>query len=231
MYKNIQLKHNELYDKLEDIIKEFNDCGEGKINRNPRNIEEAKIAKENYYYWSRSKYNQLSLEDKNSIFGSALFIFLNKSCFRGIFRVGPNGFNVPYGHYKNPEIINKIHLDEIHKLVQNVIFICNDFTMSLSNTEKNDFIYMDPPYAPEKNTSFVGYTNDGFNIEKHKMLFKLTHDLKNKNVRIMMSNADVPLIRENFTDKDYNISSILCKRTINSKNPNAKTGEVIIKNY
>jgi len=105
VYKNIQTNHIELYKEIQKIIKNFNECGEGKINRKPKNINEAKIAKENYYYWIRNCYNKLNNE--NSILESAMFIFLNKTCFRGLYRIGPNGFNVPYGHYSNPEIINK----------------------------------------------------------------------------------------------------------------------------
>ena len=231
IYKNIQTRYNELYDILQNIIKDFNECGNGKINRTPTNIEEAKIAKENYYYWTRSEYNKLCLNDKKDILGSAMFIFLNKTCFRGVFRVGPKGFNVPYGHYNNPEIINRGHLEEIHNLIQNVIFECCDFNKSLTNVEPNDFVYLDPPYAPETDTSFVGYTENGFNIEHHNNLFKIIHMLTETNKKIMLSNADVSLVRENFTNEKYNTLSILCKRSINSKNPDAKAKEVIIKNY
>lgn len=160
-----------------------------------------------------------------------MFIFLNKTCFRGVFRVGPNGFNVPYGHYKNPEIINRDHLDEIHDLIQPVIFECCDFNTSLTIAEPNDFVYLDPPYAPETDTSFVGYTKNGFNIDNHTNLFNLIHILTNTNKKMMLSNADVSLVRENFTNEHYNTTSILCKRSINSKNPDAKAKEVIIKNY
>ena len=231
IYKNIQTNHNELYDTLQHIIMDFNECGNGIINRTPTNLEEAKIAKENYYYWIRSEYNKLCLTDKKSILGSAMFIFLNKTCFRGVFRVGPKGFNVPYGHYNKPEIINKEHLEEIHNLIQNVVFECCDFNTSLTIVEPNDFVYLDPPYAPENDTSFVGYTENGFNIENHNNLFKLIHILTDTNKKIMLSNADVSLVRENFTNEKYNITSILCKRSINSKNPDAKAKEVIIKNY
>jgi len=231
IYKNIQTRHDELYDTLQKIITDFNGCGNGEINRNPKNIEEAKIAKENYYYWIRSEYNKLCLNGKKDILGSAMFIFLNKTCFRGVFRVGPRGFNVPYGHYNNPEIINKEHLEEIHNLIQNVIFECCDFNTSLTKVEPNDFVYLDPPYAPETDTSFVGYTENGFNIENHNNLFKLIHILTDANKKIMLSNADVKLVRENFTNEKYNTTSILCKRSINSKNPDAKAKEVIIKNY
>ena len=101
-----------LYNKIQELIVEFSSCGESPvINRNPLNISEAKLCKENYYYWIRMRYNNLSKEEKKSILGSSLFIFLNKTCFRGVFRVGPNGFNVPYGHYKNRTFRRNISLD------------------------------------------------------------------------------------------------------------------------
>ena len=230
MYKNIQTRHIELYDCLMILINEFNKCGNDEINRNPKNIEEAIKNKENYYYWIRKNYNKLSNDDKNDIIGSAMFIFLNKTCFRGVFRIGPNGFNVPYGHYKNPEIINKKHLEEINELIQNVIFEYNDYSISLNNIESNDFTYLDPPYAPEISTSFVGYTKEGFDIDQHINLFKLIHKLTEENKKMMLSNADVTLVRDNFDEK-YRIIEVVCKRTINSKNPEAKTKEVIIMNY
>jgi DNA adenine methylase len=224
IYKNIQINHNQLYEKLQIIITEFNKCGDGEINREPKNIDEAKISKENYYYWIRNEYNKLSFNDKKTILGSAMFIFLNKTCFRGVFRVGPNGFNVPYGHYNNPEIINKEHLDEIHDLIQDVIFECCDYNISLATVEQNDYVYLDPPYAHVNETSFVGYTDDGFGIEKHRQLFALIHAIPGK---MMMSNADVDLVKNNFRKK-YTIETIECKRSINSKNPGEKVNEVII---
>jgi DNA adenine methylase len=231
VYKNIQSSYNELYIVIQNIIKCYNACGSGLINRSPTNLEEATQTKENYYYWVRMEYNKLSAFDKKSLIGSAMFIFLNKTCFRGVFRVGPKGFNVPYGHYKNPEIVNKEHLCEIHHLIQGVVFDCCDFTTSLSNIVNDDFVYLDPPYAPETATSFVGYNLNGFNIDNHTTLFKLLHTLTESKQKILLSNSDVNLVRENFTNDKYIITSILCKRSINSKNPEAKAKEVIIKNY
>jgi DNA adenine methylase len=231
MYKNIQSHHNELFAELQCLITEMNSCGDGEINRTPRNIQEARISKENYYYWIRSEYNKLSLFDKKTVLGSAMFIFLNKTCFRGLFRVGPNGFNVPYGHYNSPEIINKQHLDEVHQLIQEVLFDCCDFRISLTRIESDDYVYLDPPYAPETEKSFVGYTENGFNLTHHVDLFNIIHELTETNKKIMLSNADVALVREHFTNTKYNIASIVCKRSINSKNPNTKAKEVIIKNY
>jgi DNA adenine methylase len=231
MYKNIQTHHSEIYTTIQTMIGEMNDCGEGIVNRAPKTIEEAKMSKENYYYWLRAKYNKLSPEEKKTPAGSALFILLNKTCFRGIYRVGPNGFNVPYGHYKNPEIINKDHLDEVHELIKNVQFECLDFENSIQTAETGDYVYLDPPYVPETQTSFVGYTENGFNIDKHNRLFALIHGMTEKNINCMMSNSDVELVRKNFENGQYKIESVLCKRTINSKNPESKTKEVIIQNY
>ena len=225
MYKNIQTQHNSLYDTLKTLIVDYKEC--------------ERETKEAYYYLIRSRYNNLSLEDKKGILGSAMFIFLNKTGFRGMFRVGSNGFNVPYGHYSNPEIINKEHLDIVHNLIQGVIFECCDFTVSLmrpivassGSGDHSDFLYIDPPYAPETTTSFVGYTEKGFNIENHNKLFGLIHDLTDANYKVMLSNADVSLVRSNFTKDLYHTTPILCKRYINSKNPDAKAKEVIIRNY
>ena len=226
MYKNIQSNHNELYNEIQLLIEDFNSCGNGELNRKPKNIEEAKTLNENYYYWIRSEYNKSDF-DRNSIKGSAMFIFLNKTCFRGVFRIGPNGFNVPYGNYKKPEIINKEHLEKVSSIIKDVEFQCSDFRESLKHIEKNDFVYLDPPYAPETNNSFVGYTKDGFNIQSHNDLFQLIHKLTEKNIKIVLSNSDVELVRENFKEK-YNIKSIICKRSINSKTPDAKVKELII---
>ena len=229
VYKNIQNHHFELYECLKNIIDEYNSCSvSGPINRKPICLEEGKTSKESYYYWIRNRFNKH--KDKKSVLSSALFIFLNKTCFRGLYREGSNGFNVPYGHYNNPEIINREHLEEIHNLIQPVIFECADFKKSMVEIQMtstyNDFIYLDPPYAPENTTSFVSYNKGGFTTEDNIELFEL---IKSLNFRFMMSNADVTFVREHFSD--YNIKSILCRRAINSKNPASKSNEVVICNY
>jgi DNA adenine methylase len=228
VYKNIQTRNDELFTQIQNLVEQFNECGNGLVNRSPSNLLEAQMSRENYFYWIRRRYNQLSTVEKTTTLGSALFMFLNKTCFRGVFRVGPNGFNVPYGHYKNPAIINKEHIDRVHELIRYVQFECCDFTVSMSRVGTGDFVYMDPPYAPEKETSFVGYTENGFDKDQHELLFKMTNDLPN-NVKFMMNNADVALVRTNFVT--HKIIPIVCRRAINSKHPDAKANELIITNY
>jgi DNA adenine methylase len=232
-YKNIQNNPELFYETIQTYITEYNECGEDEnINRNPETVEEAKLNKENYYYWLRKKYNNLTNENKKTMNGSVLFLMLNKLCFRGMYRIGPNGFNVPYGNYKNPEIVNKQHLLQFSELIQNVIFEVADFTNSLSNFERlqdGDFVYCDPPYAPEKSTSFVKYNENGFNEEQHILLFNLIKDLNEKNIKFMMSNSNTDLVKNNFTQ--FNIQQVLAKRAINSKNPSSKVNELLITNF
>jgi len=234
LYKDIQSNHESLYETLKIIIKEYEECKEchGVKNRKPKDIIQAKKSKESYYYWIRSEYNKLVKANENSLEKSAMFIFLNKTCWRGVFRIGPNGFNVPYGNYESPEIVNKEHLEKISILIKDVIFQCCDYKESMLNiTEKCDFAYLDPPYASENDKGFVKYTENGFSLENHLNLFKLCNNLTIENKNFMLSNADVKIVRENFTNEKYEIIPILCKRSINSKNPESKAKEVLIKNY
>lgn len=224
VYKNIQSNKDELYNIITNYISEYNSCNGGVINRNPKDINEAKTSKESYYYWLRILYNNI---DKNTVECSALFMILNKLCFRGLYRVSSNGFNVPYGHYKNtPNIIDKDYLDNISVFIKNVEFICCDFSNSIVNVVENDFIYLDPPYVPENISSFVNYTTDGFNVDKHILLFDMIKNLKN--IKFVMSNSNTELVKKSF--ETYKIDEVLCRRAINSKNPGSTTLEVIIYN-
>jgi DNA adenine methylase len=226
VYKSIQTDKDKLYAYIIKYMSIYETCVGTVINRKSQTIGDATTSKESYYYWLRQKYNKTS----NIIKQSALFIILNKLCFRGVYREGPNGFNVPFGHYKTtPTIISKEHLDDINVLMANVIFRVCDFEDAFKSmlNKQNDFVYLDPPYAPETKLSFVGYTNDGFSLEKHKTLFKL---IKSLECNYTMSNSNVKLVTDEFTDVTNTIDTIIARRAINSKNPDATTSEVIISN-
>ena len=219
LYKNVQSNVDVLYTKLSKLYEDYESCGDGELNRKPQSLLEAKVKKENYYYWIRNKFNTTN----DTLEKSAMFIFLNKTCFRGIYREGPNGFNVPYGNYKKVNIIEKYELQKISDLIKDVKFECLDFRKSLKNVKPKDFVYLDPPYAPETKNSFVGYTKDGFTLEDHKELFKIIKENLNN---FVMSNSNVQLVNDYFSD--YNKKVIIAKRSINSKNPESKTEEIII---
>ena len=247
VYKNVQNNKEKLYNYIFFYIKEYDSITNGNniTNRNPNTIEEAKTSKESYYYYLRNKYNELcksnvSNDSNKNIECSALFIFLNKTCFRGLYRESPNGFNVPFGHYKKtPSIITKEELYCISDLIKNVIFVHNCFTKVIHTIKKGDFVYLDPPYAPINDKSFVNYVSDGFNLELHKKLFEEVKSLNNKNIKFLMSNSKVKLVLDNFgksndsndsNDSTYNCEDIKAKRAINSKNPESTVTEVLIYN-
>ena len=222
VYKHVQSNKDELFQFITFYINEYDSITGVIINRKPASIEDAKTSKESYYYWIRNKFNNI---DKQSIESSALFMFINKTCFRGMYREGPNGFNVPYGHYKKtPTIITEHDLTFISDLIKDVEFIQSDFSSSFQNLNTGDFVYLDPPYAPENDKSFVGYVADGFNLDMHTKLFdEIT---KMNDIHFVMSNAKVDLVTDYF--KDYNCVDITARRAINSKNPGSTTTEVII---
>ena len=220
LYSNIQNCHMELYNDILYFVEPFKTIK--RLNggsREPKTPEEYLFSQESYYYFARKLYN--STTDKTSIRASSLFVFLNKTCFRGLYRVGPNGFNVPFGNNRNPEIINLQHLKEISELIQGVVFNCCDFTTALNEVKYGDFVYLDPPYIPVTKTSFVGYTPDGF--DKHQMLLDL---LANANYKFLMSNSDSSLIKNQFT----NYENVTAKRNINSKNPGSVVREILVTN-
>ena len=224
VYKHVQNNKDELYKYITLYLNEYDGIKGSVINRKPDTIEQAKTSKESYYYWIRNKYNTM---DKNTIECSALFMFINKTCFRGMYREGPNGYNIPYGHYKKtPTVITESELNYISELIKDVEFIHSDFSSSIKNVKKGDFVYLDPPYAPENDKSFVGYVADGFGLKMHNSLFDSIKKLKN--VKFVMSNAKVELVTDNF--KEYNCEDIIARRAINSKKPGSTTTEVIIYN-
>ena len=231
-YVNIQSRPEDVIAELRKIHAHVNIARSAGANvriiRNPHSLEEAQTSPEAYYYWMRFQYNSLDAEQKNSPLGAAMMIYLNKTCFRGLYREGPHGFNVPYGNYKNPSI-DEAHIMAVSRLIQNVVFSCRSFADTLCNVRDRDFVYLDPPYAPETTTSFVQYTKVGFSKENHAQLFELCKTIAlQRHARFVMSNASVQLVHEAFPEPDFSTKIISCRRAINSKDPSSRTNEVLI---
>lgn len=233
VYRNIQTDPSSLITETKKLIDEYTSCNKEnpQVIRTASTLEDALTSPESYYFWVRSRFNMLSKEGRMSILGSAMFIFMNKTCFRGLYREGPHGFNVPYGNYKNPSILDEQQIIRISALIKDVIFTDCSYTDAFTQVVDGDFIYLDPPYAPETSTSFVSYTSDGFGIDNHKSLFDLCGELNKKNVMMLMSNADVSLVKDAFPVSLYTMTVINCRRAINSKEPDSRTNELLISNY
>lgn len=242
LYKNIQSNPDGFITEVKKLADEYAKCHSPATatatpaNRKAASLEEALSSPEAYYFWIRAKFNALSKEERaTSVTASAMLLFMNKTGFRGVYREGPNGFNVPYGNYTNPGIFNDEHIRAISALIQGVIFTHAPFQESLSRIDARggDFVYLDPPYAPENETSFVSYTADGFNLESHKTLFKLASMTPTQTppTRLLMSNADVALVRDAFPPPTFTTKRISCRRAIHSKDPGARTNEVLVMNY
>ena len=191
-YIHIKSKPAKLLQELNKLVTTFNDIEGTTINRKPTTHPEAITSQESYYYWIRSRFNTLTFQQKSKLIASAMLLFMNKTCFRGVYREEPNGFNVPFGNYKNPAIFDEQHILAVSSLIQNVVFTSQSFKQALSDPQPNDFVYLDPPYSQENTKSFISYNASGFDLNNHQRLFQLCNELNDKNIKFLMSNSYIP---------------------------------------
>lgn len=173
------------------------------------------------------KYAELSDVERAS-----RFIYLNRTCFNGMYRVNSQGqFNVPFGHYKNPRIIDENNLLNCSELLKKTEIKCADFSEILTKVKKGDFVYFDPPYVPLNETSsFTSYTKDGFDIDMQIKLRDVCDELDSMGVKFMLSNSDTKLVKELYAN--YEIKKVFASRAINANaDGRGKITEVLVRNY
>ena len=190
-----------------------------------------------YFYQIRAidRHSQ-DYQNLSPIQQASRIIYLNKTCYNGLFRVNSQGqFNVPFGAYKNPEIVNESVIRAVSQyLKNNHIEIKNaDFAQALTTAKKDDFIYLDPPYDPVSDTAaFTGYDIKGFNKDEQIRLKKTVDSLHKKGCLILLSNSYTDFIRELYDEPYYQHIKISAMRAINSKgDKRGKVDEILIKNY
>ncbi len=191
-----------------------------------------------FYYTVRERFNSTALTEETATEKAAQFIFLNKTCFNGLYRVNRKGqFNVPMGAYKNPTICDDENLRNIHEALQNVTIVCGDYSLSKSFIDKDTFVYLDPPYRPISETSaFTAYNTDAFDDNEQIRLAKFIDEINLSGAKIVLSNSDPKNVNEddNFFDdlyKNYKINRVEASRAINSKgDKRGKINELLICN-
>ncbi len=221
-YNAIKNNKDDLFSELEKLSKSYYDFDD--------------IQKESFFYEIRDLFNQ---NNANFVKLSAYFIFLNKTCFNGLFRVNKkNEFNVPFGKYSNPLIFDKDNLIKVSNLLKDVTILNSDFEKIEEFVNENTFIYFDPPYRPLNITSsFNSYSKDVFDDSEQIRLANYIKRLNKINAKIMLSNSDPKNNNkeDDFFDKlycDYTIKRINAKRVINSNGKNrGEITELLITNY
>jgi len=223
-YKTIASNPKELISILEILQNDYHSLS----------LKEAE--KKEYYYKKRELYNARKTEKSTQ---AALFIFLNRTCFNGLYRVNKNnGFNVPIGSYKNPTICDKENILAVSKALQRVEILCGDYEKTIDFTSDNTLFYFDPPYKPLHNTSsFNSYAKDDFNDEEQIRLRNFCSKLDSLDHTWMLSNSDVKdkVSNNNFFDDiyaEFSISRVKARRNINA-NPEKRgeLNELLITNY
>ncbi len=205
------------------------------------NVEELIIAlgehpnEEEHFYsvrdWDRDK---VQFEQLTKVQRAARIIYLNKTCYNGLFRVNNAGeFNTPFGHYKNPNIVNATTLRAVSAYFQKaqLAFSSVDYAEVLANITKETFVYLDPPYDPVSDTAnFTGYARGGFDRSEQIRLRQCCDELNRRRIKFMLSNSATDFIREQYAA--YNITVVRAKRAINSNaTKRGQVDEVVVRNY
>ena len=184
-----------------------------------------------YYYSLREHYNDKLMKAEYDVELAALFVFINKHCFNGLYRVNGKGlFNVPYNNSRRVSV-DEGAIRDISKYLQGITIIDGDFEEACKGAKKGDFIFIDSPYAPLNPTSLESYTKEGFDIESHRRLARLYDELTERGCYCMLTNHNTELITDLYGNKGYTIDVVSVKRMINSDASNRVGEEVIICNY
>lgn len=182
-----------------------------------------------YFYSKRKEYNEAKA---GSINRSALLMFLNRTCFNGLYRENAGGgFNVPYGRNRNPTICDEENLRSVSEILKSSVITNGSFHEAIRTTKKGDFVYFDPPYYPLNATSsFTSYSSNNFLENEQGELFKVFKELDKKGCYVAMSNSDTSFIKDLY--EDYTFHYVHAARSINAKgDKRGKINEVLITNY
>ena len=184
-----------------------------------------------YYYLMREHYNDKLIREKFDTELASLFVFINKHCFNGLYRVNGKGlFNVPYNNSRQASI-EPDGIIKLSEYLKTITILQGDFEAACKNAKQGDFVFFDSPYAPLNPTSFESYTKEGFAVESHKRLAALFDELTKRGCYCMLTNHNTDFINSLYGEKGYTIEVVSVKRMINSDASKRTGEEVIIRNY
>lgn len=188
--------------------------------------EHAKKDSEEYYYKVRAQHN---IQDP--IDTAARFIYLNKTCYNGLYRVNKKGeFNVPRGSYANPDVVQRENILAASKALQIAEIEYREF--DTIKPKQGDFVYCDPPYHPTDAASFTKYTKLDFSEKDQQRLAQFVTDLHRQGVSVMLSNSDTPFIRRLYNAPIWNIAVVEAPRMVNCKaEGRVAVKELLVRNY
>ena len=194
-------------------------------------LNKHEISKE-YFLEIRNLDRTSEYKNLSNVQRASRFIYLNRTCFNGLYRVNSQGqFNVPFGNYKNPRIVDENNLLNCSELLKNTEIKCADFSEILTKVKKGDFVYFDPPYVPLNETSsFTSYTKDGFDMDMQFKLREVCDELDSMGVMFMLSNSDTKFVNELYSN--YEIKKVFASRAVNANaEGRGKITEVLVRNY
>lgn len=188
-----------------------------------------------HYYAARKRFNSpLSGEKLDEIEEASLMIYLNRTCWNGLYRVNSKGeFNVPLGSYKDPDFVQEERIRKANKILKRLKILSGDFNYVLKEAKKGDIVYFDPPYQPISATSaFTSYSKEGFDFNEQTRLRDTMIRLNKKGILVILSNSDAPKLIELYEElESYHITKILARRAINCNgSKRGKVGEIIVSN-
>jgi DNA adenine methylase len=213
--------YEHLRDDIERVIKELK-----VLEAHYHELDEAD--RQDFYYKQRINFNSLTAGVSKTV----LLIFLNKTCFNGLYRENSKGeFNVPFGRYANPTICDEDNLRAVSKRLKSTVITSQPYKNAVKNAKKGDFIYFDPPYLPLNATSsFTAYHEDGFTAYDQELLRDLFVELDERGCYVMLSNSSAPLMLELY--KGYRQEFVQAGRSINaSAAKRGKIPELVVLNY
>ncbi|MFY0482493.1 DNA adenine methylase [Flavobacterium sp. PLA-1-15] len=187
-----------------------------------------------YFYHLRGLDRTAEFQNMNLVQKASRVVFLNKTCFNGLYRVNNSGeFNTPFGRYKNPNIVNEPTLRAVSRYLNNnnIQLLNGDYADAVANADHRSFVYFDPPYHPvSASSNFTGYIEGGWNEGEQIRLRELCDELTERNVKFLLSNSSTDFIRNQYAN--YDIKTVLASRSINSiGGKRGDVEEVLIRNY